>query len=60
MYPAPPNRALRARERTFITPVQPGGTLFGRLADRFECYARVLDYARRVHFRSAPSLPFFA
>jgi hypothetical protein len=37
-----------------------GGPLFGRLADRFEGYARALDYARRVHFPTAPSLPFFA
>lgn len=31
-------------------------TLFRRLADRFESYARALDYARRVHF---PDHPFF-
>jgi hypothetical protein len=33
--------------------------LYRRLADRFERYAGVLDYARRVHFGAAPSHPFF-
>ena len=31
-----------------------------RLADRFEGYAGVLDYARRVHFYDAPRHPFFS
>ena len=30
-----------------------------RLADRFEGYAGVLDYTRRVHFYDAPGHPFF-
>jgi hypothetical protein len=33
--------------------------VFRMLADRFESYARALDYARRVHFRDHPTLPFF-
>lgn len=37
-----------------------GGPLFCRLADRFEGYAGALDYTRRVHFPTGPSLPFFA
>lgn len=37
-----------------------GGPLFARLADRFEGYARALDYTRRVHFTAGPSLPFLA
>lgn len=54
-------RFVSEHDRASTRPVQPaGGSLFGRLADRFEGYARVLDYARQVHFRSAPSLPFFA
>lgn len=32
---------------------------FRRLAERFECYAGALDYARRVHFGDAPRHPFF-
>jgi hypothetical protein len=32
---------------------------FRRLAERFEGYAGVLDYARRVHFRGGPQHPFF-
>ena len=32
---------------------------YRRLAERFEGYAGVLDYARRVHFRDAPEHPFF-
>jgi hypothetical protein len=55
-------RWVSEHDRASARPVRPaGGALFGRLADRFEGYARALDYARRVHFRSAPSsLPFFA
>ena len=34
-------------------------TPYRRLAERFENYARALDYTRRVHFFSAPSHPFF-
>jgi hypothetical protein len=30
-----------------------------RLAERFESYAGVLDYTRRVHFHDAPHHPFF-
>ena len=30
-----------------------------RLAERFENYAGVLDYTRRVHFYDAPTHPFF-
>ena len=33
--------------------------LFRRLADQFEGYVGVLDYARRVHFRDHPEHPFF-
>jgi hypothetical protein len=33
--------------------------VFRRLADRFELYAGVLDYARRVHFLDHPQHPFF-
>jgi hypothetical protein len=32
---------------------------YRRLAERFESYAGVLDYARRVHFHDAPHHPFF-
>jgi hypothetical protein len=54
-------RFVSEHDRASARPVRPaGGSLFGRLADRFEGYARALDYARRVHFRTAPSLPFFA
>lgn len=35
-----------------------GGPPYRRLAERFESYARVLDYARRVHFHAAP-VPLF-
>lgn len=34
-------------------------TPYRRLAERFESYARVLDYTRRVHFYEAPRHPFF-
>jgi hypothetical protein len=54
-------RFVSEHDRASAQPVRTaGGPLFGRLADRFEGYARALDYARRVHFRTAPSLPFFA
>jgi hypothetical protein len=54
-------RFVSEHDRASARPVRAaGGPLFGRLADRFEGYARALDYARRVHFRTAPSLPFFA
>ena len=33
--------------------------IFRRLADRFEAYARALDYARHVHFVDHPQHPFF-
>lgn len=36
-----------------------GGAPYRRLAERFESYAGVLEYARRVHFRDHPSHPFF-
>ena len=39
--------------------VREGGSLYARLAERFEHYACALDYARRVHFHDAPALPFF-
>lgn len=32
---------------------------YRRLAERFESYSGALDYARRVHFRDTPALPFF-
>ncbi|MBI2219471.1 MAG: hypothetical protein HYU51_19505 [Candidatus Rokubacteria bacterium] len=35
-----------------------GGPMFRRLAERFESYARTLDYARRVYFADHPHLPF--
>lgn len=35
------------------------GHIFRRLADRFESYARTLDYARRVYFTEHPGEPFF-
>lgn len=35
-----------------------GAPPFQRLAERFENYARTLDYARRVHFHAAP-VPLF-
>jgi hypothetical protein len=35
-----------------------GGPMFRRLAERFETYARTLDYARRVYFTEQPGLPF--
>ena len=48
---ARPRHERRARAR--------GGTLYARLAERFEHYAWALDYARRVHFYDAPAHPFF-
>ncbi len=33
--------------------------LYRRLADRFERYVDVLEYARKVHFRDHPQHPFF-
>ena len=33
--------------------------LYRRLADRFERYVGVLEYARKVHFRDHPQHPFF-
>lgn len=33
--------------------------IYRRLADRFESYARTLDYARRVYFADHPQQPFF-
>src|SRR5437868_6308109 len=52
----PPSRSAPAHARAGARPVRPaGGTLFGRLADRFEGYARALDYTRRVHFATGPS-----
>ena len=54
-------RFVSEHDRASTRPVRPtGGTLFGRLADRFEGYARALDYTRRVHFASGPSLSFLA
>ena len=41
------------------TDTRSGPTPYRRLAERFENYARVLDYTRRVHFFSAPAHPFF-
>src|SRR5258705_11283160 len=41
------------------TDTRGGPTPYPRLAERFENYARVLDYTRRVHFFSAPAHPFF-
>ena len=52
-------RFVSEHDRASSRPVRPaGGPLFGRLADRFEGYARALDYTRRVHFAAGPSLPF--
>jgi len=42
----------RSRARDATTP-------YRRLAERFESYASVLDYTRRVHFFDAPTHPFF-
>jgi hypothetical protein len=36
-----------------------GAPVFRRLAERFETYARTLDYARRVYFPEHHGLPFF-
>src|SRR5256712_5267012 len=36
-----------------------GAPLYRRLADRFERYVDLLEYARRVHFRDHPRHPFF-
>jgi hypothetical protein len=36
-----------------------GAPLYRRLADRFERYVDVLEYARKVHFRDHPRHPFF-
>jgi hypothetical protein len=52
-------RFVSEHDRASCRPVRPaGGPLFGRLADRFEGYARTRDYTRRVHFAAGPSLPF--
>ena len=52
-------RYVSEHDRASARPVRPAGSaLFGRLADRFEGYARALDYTRRVHFGAGPSLPF--
>lgn len=40
-------------------PISAGAPLYRRLADRFERYAAVLDYTRRVHFGDPPPHPFF-
>ena len=37
----------------------PAAPLYRRLADRFERYAGVLEYARKVHFVDPPRHPFF-
>jgi len=37
----------------------PGTPPYRRLAERFESYAQVLDYTRRVHFFGHPEHPFF-
>lgn len=37
----------------------PTAPLYRALAERFESYARALDYARRVHFGDHPAHPFF-
>lgn len=36
-----------------------GAPLYRRLADRFERYVAVLDYARKAHFSDPPPHPFF-
>jgi hypothetical protein len=36
-----------------------GGSPYRCLAERFESYASVLDYTRRVHFFDHPAHPFF-
>ena len=36
-----------------------GAPLYRRLADRFERYAAVLEYTRKVHFGDPPHHPFF-
>lgn len=36
-----------------------GAPLYRRLADRFERYAAVLEYARQAHFGDPPPHPFF-
>jgi len=36
-----------------------GAPLYRRLADRFERYVGVLEYARKVHFADPPQHPFF-
>jgi hypothetical protein len=62
-YVAQGKRAYRfvsEHDRVSTRPaVQGGGSLYRRLADRFEAYVGALDYARRVHFVDHPSHPFF-
>jgi hypothetical protein len=54
-------RFVSEHDRASARPIRPaGGPLFGRLADRFEGYARALDYARHVHFTAGPSIAFLA
>ena len=36
-----------------------GAPLYRRLADRFERYVAVLEYARKAHFHDHPQHPFF-
>ena len=53
-------RFVSEHDRASARPTAPGSaSLYRRLADRFEHYAGVLDYARRVHFRAHPEHPFF-
>ena len=53
-------RFVSEHERASARPARrEGGPLYARLAERFEHYAWALDYARRVHFHDAPTLPFF-
>ena len=53
-------RFVAEHDRASSRPVgRDGGRLYRRLADRFEAYVGVLDYARRVHFRDHPGRPFF-
>jgi hypothetical protein len=49
-------RFVSEHERTRARDASPP---YRRLAERFESYTRVLDYARRVHFFDAPTHPFF-
>jgi hypothetical protein len=58
-YIAEGKRAYRFVSEHLRASAVAGTPPYRRLAERFESYARVLDYTRRVHFFGHPEHPFF-